>query len=762
MSREIPMNKSYPHINGKLHLTGSSRFIADEIPLPEMLYTKFLFSPVAHANIMELDTSESITIPGVEKVVTASDIPGINQIGLVIQDEPLFPEKEIMYMGQPLAMVLATSEKIAEAAVKLIHLKYEELPPIFEIDEADEKGEWYIPEKKIECGDVQKALSEADFTLQGITETPTQEHFYLETQRCRAIPGEDRQIILYTATQSTMEVQEVVSRLLNLPANRIIVEVPRLGGAFGGKERGATIWAAMAALGCFLTHKPVQVLLEREEDMRSTGKRHPFQGRWKVGFDAKGKIEALDIELLSNGGAYADLSIAILERAMFHADNAYFIPNVRIRGRACRTNLPPNTAFRGFGAPQAIFILESILDEIAKKLELDPIKLRQINAYRSGDITPYEQKVIECNLPDILERLAFNSNYDQLKEEIEKYNDEHRNSKQGLSIIPVKFGISFTTTHLNQASALLWIYIDGTASLTTSAVEMGQEVSTKCATVVSKVLGIPLENIRVESSNSQRVGNASPTAASTGTDLNGNASRNAAEKIRVRLLPLAQSMLKNQGIDGDMEKICFKDGTVFSSDSPETKIEFKDLIRQAYLSRIPLGANGYYSTPGISFDWNIGKGSPFQYFVFGAALAQVQIDLLTGEHQVLKVFIVHETGISLNEAIDLGQIEGAFIQCYGWCTCEDLPRDTTGHYLAINPSTYKIPTIRDLPSKIQIEMIPSGSKYASIFGSKAIGEPPFIYGLTVWFAIQNAIHSVKPDAILKFPATRESILLALN
>ena len=762
MFREVLMHKSYPHISGKLHLTGSSRFIADEIPLPEMLYAKFLFSPVAHARITKLDASDANAIPGVEKVVTALDIPGMNQIGLVIQDEPLFPEKEIMYIGQPLAMVLAQDEKIAEAAVKLIHLEYEELPPILEIEEADKKGEWYIPERKIESGDVQKALAEAEFTLQGITETPTQEHFYLETQRCRAIPGEDGQIFLHTATQSTMEVQEVVSRLLNLPANHIIVEVPRLGGAFGGKERGATIWASMAALGCFLTHKPVQVLLEREEDMRSTGKRHPFQGRWKVGFNAHGKIEALDIELLSNGGAYADLSIAILERAMFHAENAYFIPNVRIRGRACRTNLPPNTAFRGFGAPQAIYIIESILEQMAKKLQLDPLELRELNAYRTGDITPYSQIIIESNFPAIFEKLAINSNYRQLKEEVEHYNIRHNESKQGLGIVPVKFGISFTTTHMNQASALLWIYIDGTVSLTTSAVEMGQEVSTKCAIVVSEILGIPLDNIRIESSNSQRVGNSSPTAASTGTDLNGNASRIAAEKIKSRLSPIAQQMLNNQGIDCTLEKICFKDGTVFASDYPEKKIEFKDLIRQAYLSRIPLGVYGYYSTPDLSFDREMGKGSPFHYFVFGAALAQVQINLLTGEHQVLKVFIVHETGNSLNKDIDLGQIEGAFIQSVGWCTCEELPRDTTGHYLAIAPSTYKIPTIRDLHCDMHIEMIPSGSKYASIFGSKAIGEPPFIYGLTVWFAIQNVVHSVKPDAVLRFPATPEAILLALN
>lgn len=756
------MKKQPYHISGKLHLTGSSRFIADEAPLPGMLHAKFFYAPVAHAKILKLDIAEAASIPGVERVVTSADIPGANQIGHVIKDEPLFPEQEIMYLGQPLAMVLANDELLAEDAAKLIRLEYEELPPLLEIDAADANCEWYIPERKIECGNVLEALSEAEFTLKGTSASAGQEHFYLESQRCRAIPGEGRQITVFTATQSTMEVQEVLSHVLGIPAHHIIVDVPRLGGAFGGKERSATIWACMAGLGAFLTRKPVQVLLTREEDMRSTGKRHPFKSRWKVGFDASGRISALDVELLSNGGAYADLSIAILERALFHADNAYHIPNARIRGRACRTNLPPNTAFRGFGAPQGVFVIEAILERIAQKLNLDPLELRQANAYRSGDLTPYGQPVRDSNLRELLEKLRQNSGYDELKEDVRAFNASHDHIKQGLGIVPVKFGISFTSALLNQASALLWIYIDGSASLTTGGVEMGQEVSTKCALVVSRVLGLPLERIRVESSNSQRVGNASPTAASTGSDLNGNAARIAAEKLRDQLIPVVRELLGLRGVDCGVGEIRFEEGQVWCESEPDQRLDFAELVREAYNARVPLAAYGYYRTPGLHFDREQGRGNPFHYYVCGCALVQVEIDLLSGEHRTLKTFIVHENGNSLSEEIDRGQIIGAYVQSAGWCTIEELPRDETGRYLAVNPSTYKIPTVRELPAVLELEIVPAGAEYASVFGSKATGEPPFIYGLAVWFAIQNAIWSVHPTADLRFPATPEAVLLALG
>ena len=760
------MKKLPWHIDGKLHVKGASIFIGEDTKPEGLLYARFLFSPVAHAKITRLDTRNAKALKNIAAVLTYRDVPGENQIGHVIKDEPLFPEKEIMYVGQPLAMVLSPYPLVAEQAVKLIELEYQELHPVFDIDEADKRKEWYIPERKIESGDVKTALSKAKYKLSGIVDSANQEHFYMETQRCWAVPGEDDTLTLYSATQSTMEVQEVLSHVLGIPAHKIVIDVRRLGGAFGGKERAGTLWGCLAGLGAHITKRPVEVKLERVEDMLATGKRHPFRSRYKVGFDEKGKITAFAVELLSNGGAYADLSIAILERAMFHADNTYHIPDIRIRGRACRTNLPPNTAFRGFGAPQGIFVIESVIEEIAHKLKLDPLEVRLRNLYRKGDTAPYGQKIRETNLGALFTRLRKISKYDRMKTAVDRFNQQHSYQKQGIGIVPVKFGISFTTALLNQGSALIWIYIDGTVSVTTGGVEMGQEVNSKIAVIVSEILGISLSRIRVESSNTQRVGNASPTAASTGTDINGNAARNAALQIRERLAQLAAALFSEQA-----KKIITPSDIEFYNDKARFKnnvrlsIPFPELIRTAYNSRIALGAHGYYATPKVHFNRETGKGHPFAYFVYGCALVRVEIDALTGDSKLLETYIVHETGPSLHDDIDRGQIIGAFIQAMGWCTMEDAPHDAKGRYLALSPSTYKIPGIRDLPEKLVMEMVQSPCKEASVLGSKAVGEPPFIYGEAVWFALRNAISSVsngKVLAPLKFPATPEAILVAIE
>lgn len=753
------MNSEPYHLSGTLHLCGKSRFIADEPPLQGELYAKFLFSPVAHSLITKLDISAAKKMPGVVKVITSASIPGINQIGTVIKDEPLFPEKEIMYIGQPLAMVLAEDEYIAEKAVANIILKFEELPAIFAPEDAYHKKQGYTSERKIESGDVETALKNAPFTLQGRTVTTGQEHFYLEGQRCLAVPFEGNRITLHTATQSTMEVQEVASRVLGIPANDVIIEVPRLGGAFGGKERGATIWACMAALGAFLTKRPVLVKLTRAEDMHYTGKRHPFTSLWQVGYDENGKILAYDLLLLANGGAYADLSMAILERAMFHSENAYFIPDIRIRGYACKTNLPPNTAFRGFGAPQGIFVMESILDKIARLLKIDPLEIRQRNAYQNGQLTPYGQEITHSQLNNIYAKLAEKANYSMLKEEVAEFNKHNPRYKRGIGITPVKFGISFTTALLNQGSALVWVYIDGSVSVSTGGVEMGQELSTKVAIVVSRVLGISVNQIRVESSNTQRIGNASPTAASTGSDINGNAARLAAEKIKANLTQSAIALIAQKyELTVILEDIVFSENKVFGNDFPDAYITFPELVNFAYSERIPLAAYGYYKTPGLWFDRDKGIGHPFHYFVYGAALAEVELDTLLGEHTIRKLFIVHENGNSLNEVIDRGQIEGAVLQGIGWCTMEDLIFDEKGLYLSANPSTYKIPGIRNLPAETDIEIIPSTTEEASVFGSKGIGEPPLIYGLSVFFALQAAGKEANPEKELSFPATPESLI----
>lgn len=747
------------HIHGKLHLTGSSRFIADEAPLAHMLHAAFLFSPVAHASIVKMDLAAAKAVPGVTAVLSAADVPGVNQIGHVIKDEPLFPTDEIMYIGQPLAMVLSEDPRLAEEAVKLIHLEYNELPPILDVDVADALSEWYIPERKIERGNIEEAIMDSIFVLAGETESAAQEHFYMEGQRCRAIPGEGDTLHLLTATQSTMEVQEVLSHVLNIAAHHIIVEVPRLGGAFGGKERAATIWSCMAGLGAKLTGRPVEVKLSRDEDMLSTGKRHPFKSRWRIGFDHDGIITAWDVELLANGGAYADLSIAILERALFHADNTYHIPHCRIRGRACRTNLPPNTAFRGFGAPQGIFVIENAIQRIAEHLRLDPLEVRLRNAYNSGDIAPYGQPVCESSAAAMMQQVAVNADYAKLRSDVDAFNANQGRMRQGIGIAPVKFGISFTTALLNQGSALIWVYIDGSVSVSTGGVEMGQELNTKVAMVVSRVLGIPFTDIRVESSHSQRVGNASPTAASTGSDINGNAARIASEKIREQLSAPARALISSKyGIDASEAELSFADAHVFPSANPDAKVSFQELVRHAYNERVPLAAYGYYRTPNLHYDRERGVGHPFHYYVFGCAISHTQIDTYTGDHQVLGTWIVHENGNSLHLDVDRGQIIGAFIQSYGWCTMEELPLHASGRYLAVNPSTYKIPTVRDMPAKLDVQIVTSQNEHASVFGSKATGEPPFIYGLSVWFAIRDAINSVNPANSLSFPATPEAIL----
>ncbi len=760
------MKKLPWHINGRLHVTGASVFIGEDRKPEGLLHARFLFSPVAHARISRLNLDKARKLADVTAVLSWTDVPGENQIGHVIKDEPLFPQEEIMYAGQPLAMALSPYPKVAEQAVKLIELEYDELQPIFDIDEADRNKQWYIPERKIECGNVNAALAKAKYTLSGTVESSNQEHFYMETQRCRAVPGEGKTIILYSATQSTMEVQEVMSHVLGIPAHNIIIDVPRLGGAFGGKERAGTLWACLAGLGAFVTRRPVEVKLDRTEDMLATGKRHPFRSRYKIGFDEQGRITAYDVELLSNGGAYADLSVAILERAMFHAENAYHIPNARIRGRACRTNLPPNTAFRGFGAPQGIFVIEYLIEAVAHKLMLDPLAVRLRNLYKKGDLAPYGQKISETNLRALFRRLQRISHYDKLVADTDEFNRTHRDKKRGLAAVPVKFGISFTTALLNQGSALVWIYIDGTVSVTTGGVEMGQEVNSKVALIVSKILGIPFDRIRVESSNTQRVGNASPTAASTGTDINGNAARAAAEQLRERLLSKAAELLSEKtGKKVRPQDISLINDKAVLTGRSASYIRIPALIRGLYESRVPLGAYGYYATPKVNFDREIGKGHPFAYFVYGCALARVEVDVLTGDSKIIETYIVHETGPLLHDEIDRGQIIGAFIQSFGWCTMEEMPHDARGKYLALSPSTYKIPGIRDLPEKLVVEMVQSPCREASVLGSKAVGEPPFIYGEAVWFALRNAVsvladHKIIPD--LKFPATPEAILLAVE
>lgn len=754
------------HLSGELHVTGKTRFVADEPRLAGMLHAKCVGSPFARAKILSIDTAPALAVKGVHAVLTAKDVPGENQIGHAILDEPLFPEKEAMWLGQPLAVVVADSEEAAKRAAGLVAVSCEELPPVLSIDEALKNGELYAPERRIERGDVDRAWEKCDHVIEGVVKSGSQEHLYLETQVCRAVPGEDGELALFSATQSTAEVQEIVARVLGIDRKDVAVDVRRLGGAFGGKERAATIWACLAALAAFKSKRPVELHLSRHEDLRWTGKRHPYESRYKAGFDRRGKLQAYSVELNSNGGAYADLSMAILERSMLHADNAYFIPDVRIVGRACRTNLPPNTAFRGFGAPQGIFVIETVMDRMARRLGLDAVEVRARNAYREGQETPYGQKVHEPCHSELLGRLKKNFYYTRHCKDIAKFNVSNRWRKKGVAVVPVKFGVSFTSAFLNQASALVWVYGDGTVSLSHGGIEMGQEVNTKVAQVVASVLGVSLDCIRVETSNTKRTGNASPTAATTGSDLNGNAARVAAEQIVARLRPVAADLLRlRDGKWTDPARLVFRDNKVFDPRRPKRSIEFPALAHEAYMRRVALGAHGFYRTPGVKFDRASGKGTPFYYYVFGCALAVAEVDLLTGNTRLERVHIVHETGNSLNPAIDKGQIEGAFMQGCGWCTFEELVHNENGRYVADTTSTYKIPTIKDVPGVFDVDLVVRNRRHASVFGSKGIGEPPFIYGEAVYFAIKDALHAVAPPGTefdLPLPATPEEVLLAIE
>ncbi len=761
------MKSDVKHLSGLLHVTGTSRFTGEE-HLPSNLYfVGIKYSNIAKAKIIGIETKIAENIKGVKCVIIAKDIPGINNISHGLDIQPLLPENNIEYVGQPLALVVAENQELADKAANLIDVKYEELKPIITLDDAIANESYYDAVRIIEKGNIEEAFKNADFVIEDIVEmTSAQEQLYLETQRTMVIPDDDGGFTLYSSTQSTTDAQKMTAKILNLPQNKITVDVKRLGGAFGGKEFQAGIWAALAGLASYISQEPVLLSLDRITDMITTGKRHPFKINYKFAFNKNGKFQALKSELYANGGAFVDLSIAILERALFHSDHAYFFPNVKITGYACKTNVVPNTAFRGFGGPQGIFPTELAIERAAKILKMDPMEIRIKNFYTENQKTHYDMIVKEAVDEEMFNILKENSQYLQLKEDVKKFNEENEFIKQGIGIIPSKFGVSFTAGFLNQGSALIWIYGDGTISLSHGGIEMGQQVNLKIASVVANNLGVNISRIRVETANTKRVGNASPTAASTGSDINGNAALNASMKLKKRLTEAAKKYLKeNHQQDSKIENILFKDEKIFDKTVPEIKINFAVLVNYAYMNTIDLGAHGYYYTEGIIFDRTVWKGSPFNYFVYGGCISLMEIDILTGEYQLKKTYIVHDSSKSLNEEIDKGQIYGAFVQGYGYCTMEELVYDEKGNFKAISPSTYKVPTIYDIPKTFEIDMIDIERDESSVLKSKAVGEPPFIYGLSGWFALYNAIDSVNQKnkkISLKFPATPEAVLIAIE
>ncbi|MCG8567118.1 MAG: molybdopterin-dependent oxidoreductase, partial [Desulfobacterales bacterium] len=703
---------------------GTAQFIGDNLNYREVNYLYPVASEKAHARIESIDTKEALAVDGVLRILLAEDIPGINGIGIVrLEEEPLFANDTVSYVGQPIGLVVATTHEAAVLAARKVKVQYTELPPILTIDQALAQDSLFEPPQKIISGDVDTAFKEADIILEGQLESGAQEHLYLETNRTVAQPSDNGGILVYSATQGITEVQEVIAHVLDVPSSTIEMDLMRVGGAFGGKERGGTLWAAMAALAVYHTRIPSILILERTDDMAWTGKRHPFMSVYRAACTKEGRLLALDVELNANGGAFEDLTMPVVERAMIGVVGPYFIPNTRIIGRGCRTHLPPNTAFRGFGAPQASFVIESIVDRIAGKTGRDISDIQRLNFYCEGQATPYGQKVYEAFSPSILDKVLVQSDYHTLCRDVARFNKKHTYTKRGIGLLPMKYGIGFTAIFLNQGNALVWVYMDGSISLSHGGVEMGQGLFTKVAKVVARTLGVSLGRIRCESTNSKRIGSVASTAASSGSDINGYAAHMACLKVKEELAKAASCFLQQKnGLEPWPEGIVFKNDLFWDKRDAAHKERFEDLAHYAYFNRYNLGAQAHYAIPGISWDKEKGRGNPFAYFSIGQCLTVMEVDTLTGTTRIVKGLIVHEGGQTLDEKIDRGQIVGGFMQGYGLVTMEEMKVEpSTGRQEACNLSTYKVPAYSDFPEDFCVDIYSSRNDHASIFGSKGIG-----------------------------------------
>ena len=737
------------------HTRGESLFTDDLDIFSGLLHAAVLPSPLAHGRIIKLETDAARNAPGVVAVFSAADIPGENQIGGIIPDEQLLADHEVHFIGQPVAFVVAKTPRQARQALAAIQLEIEELPPVFDLRQAAAEGMLITPPRTFSCGNVEQAWPACSLVVAGRVDSGGQEHLYLETQAAVAVPGEKDTLRVISATQSPTGVQRIIARVLGLAMSQVAVEVFRLGGAFGGKEDQATAWAVMAALAARKLRQPVKLVLNRSEDMRLTGKRHPYSSDFKIGLDAEGKILAYEVTYYQNAGAAADLSPAILERTLFHATNSYHIPNVRATGISCRTNLPPFTAFRGFGAPQAMFVLEAAIFQAAEKLGVDSGKLQEKNLLSEGDEFPYGQKVKNCRARRCWDEAASIFDLEAARERVLKYNAANTISKKGLALMPVCFGISFTSTHLNQAGALVHVYTDGSVSVSTGAVEMGQGVNNKILQVASRTLGVSQARLRMESTCTRRVANTSPTAASTGADLNGKAVEIACSEIRRRLLWVAAEKLSV----ADPAGLAIRSETVYQNGSG-TDLTWDKLVQAAFFSRINLSTQAHYAPPGIHFDRSTEKGEPFAYHVFGTAIVEATLDALRGTYTVDAVRAVHDAGTSLNPLADRGQAEGGIVQGIGWMTLEELLYSDQGRLLTDTLSTYKIPDIRTAPAEIDVRFLKDAPNPAAVLNSKAVGEPPFMYGIGAYFALLAALRAFRPGKPLPYaaPLTAEKVL----
>ncbi|GHD25559.1 xanthine dehydrogenase molybdopterin binding subunit [Parahalioglobus pacificus] len=748
------------HESAHKHVSGDALYV-DDIPEPAgMLYGYVGLSSIAHATLKQMNLDAVRTAPGVMDVVTAKDLPALTDIGPVFPGDHLLAEGKVNFHGQVLFAVAATSQDAARRAARLADVKYEAQQADLTLESALAQEHFVRPTHTQRRGDADTAIATAPNRLSGHFKIGGQEQMYLEGQIALSIPGEDGSMLVHSSTQHPAETQKLVAEVLGLPMSLVTVTVRRMGGAFGGKETNANQWACLSALLARRTGRPVKLRLARADDMTTTGKRHPFHSDYEVGFDDEGRILGLNLKLSGNCGHSPDLSDAIVDRAMFHADNCYFLPAARIIGNRVKTHTASNTAFRGFGGPQGMLAIEQIIENIAQATGQDALDIRQRNFYGPDgrNVTHYGQTIEQHIIAPLVARLTKTSEYRQRREAVRAFNSENAILKRGLALTPVKFGISFTVQHLNQAGALLHVYTDGSIQLNHGGTEMGQGLYTKVAQVVASEFGVDLSSITCTATRTDKVPNTSPTAASSGSDLNGMAARDAARKIRQRLTEFAAEKFAVPA-----ESIQFANDHVSLG---AQRITFAELVQQAYLGRISLSATGYYRTPKIHYDRANASGRPFFYYAYGAACSEVLIDTLTGENRVLRVDICQDVGQSLNPVLDIGQIEGGFIQGMGWLTTEELVWNEQGRLLTNNPASYKIPTIGDTPPVFNVELMPdSPNTEATIFHSKAVGEPPLMLGISVWAALRDAVASIgehRTAPLLDAPATPERILAACD
>ncbi len=744
------------NIDSKGHVTGKSVYL-DDIPIRQnTLYAAVFDASVAHAKIKSLDLSHAKDFQGVVQIFTYKDIPGENQIGGIIPDESLFAEDEVQFQGEPVALVVAESEAIARAARRKIKVEYEELEVVTDPREAAAKGLLLLPPTTFAMGHPDKRWDACKYVFSGSTEMGGQEHLYLETQGAYCFPQENGNLMVYTSTQSPTAAQRSIARVLGTGMHNVQVDVTRLGGAFGGKEDQATAWACLAALASSKLQKPVKLVLSRHDDLRMTGKRHPYSSDFKIGLSEDLKILAYEVTYYQNGGAVNDLSPAISERTLFHTTNSYFIPDVKATIYSCKTNLPPNTAFRGFGGPQGMFVIESAIAKAAQELNIPASVIQEKNLLKEGDMFYYGQKAEQVNMRKSWDNAFRDFKIEEKKKEIEVFNNEHRFLKKGWAIMPITFGISFTATFLNQARALVHVYTDGSVGVSTGAIEMGQAVNTKMAQVASFAFGIGTSRIKLESTNTTRVANTSPTAASATADLNGQAVLIACDAIVQRMKNVAADMAGTKP-----EEITLKGEQVLAG-GKATGISWEQLVTEAYMRRIKLSEAGHYATPELFFDKEKGKGHPFAYHVYGTAFVTAKADCLRGTYEVEDVQIIHDFGNSMNLIIDTGQVEGAVIQGIGYVTMEELAYDKTGRLLSNSLSTYKVPDIYSAPEVLVVKPLKAEGPKHAILKSKAVGEPPLMYGLGAYFAIRNAVRAFNTDFdTFDSPITPEKVLMGL-